>query len=382
MGTTIFNCPQCGGAMETEQKGLRGRLVTCPHCDAQVQVPAPQEEAPPPPPPTPAPPPLAPKTGNLEPGKVIRNIYKIDSKLGESSLGEVYVASVVTDGRKVQLEVLDGGDREDIERLSREIELLASLTHPNIVHVVDAGQDGNFFFLASDYEEGRTLEAILKDGPVDEASALGYTKGVAEALGYAWEQRKILHRDLKPGNIFITSNNVAKLMGFGIAKSSEGQSMGLTGVGFTIGTPAYMSPEQIKAAADLDFRSDIYALGCVLYEILTGGLPFQETAPILLMQKHMDEQPEPVNERNPSVSVECAMLIDKMLRKSRDERQQSWHELVAEIDAVASGPRTIAAVPPAPGEEPAVPKKKGCALGLAAAASLGFATIYLLAKLT
>ncbi len=385
MGSVVFECPQCGGSMEADQEGLRGRLVVCPHCEAQIQVPGPEgeEDAP-----ADGAEGEAPAAAAVQPGKVIRSIYKVEEKLGESSLGEVYTATVVTDGRKVQLEILQNADQESVDRLSREIELLASLQHENIVHAFDAGQDGDLFFLASDYEEGNTLEKHLKEGAIDEGPAIEIARGIAKALQYAWDQRKILHRDIKPPNIFITDSGTAKLMGFGIAKSSEGQSMGLTGVGFTIGTPEYMSPEQIKADETLDFRSDMYALGCVLYEMVTGGLPFQEDAPILLMQKHMDEDPEPTNIRNPNTSAETAALVAWMMQKDRDARPAEWQELIGQMDAILAGTAEAApaasnddAVSPQPKKRRKKKKKSGCMGVFAAVAGFGFAGVYLLTKL-
>ncbi len=346
----IFNCPHCNGQMEADEGGLKGRLVSCPHCGAQVKVPdegtAATGDSPEAAVESPAEPEAAeePETKavhgeseGLSEGTIIRGIYKIEKRLGESSIGEMYVGSVVTDGRKVQLEIIDGSDQETIDRLSREIDILAAMQHPNIVRAFDAGQDGDIFFLASEFEEGETLYDILQQGPISESKALGYTKDIAKALDYAWEQRKILHRDIKPANIFITNNGVAKLMGFGIAKSGEGQSMGLTGVGFTVGTPEYMSPEQIKAEEDLDFRADMYSLGCVLYQMTTGNLPFDESAPILLMQKHMDEDPVPPNQVNPQVSAGCADVVATMMMKDRNERPESWNALTGLIDQALAG---------------------------------------------
>ncbi|MCJ8331577.1 MAG: serine/threonine protein kinase [Lentisphaeria bacterium] len=317
----------------------------------------------------------------IEAGNLIRNIYQIERHLGESSLGDYYIAVVTSDGRKVKLEILEDADQENIDRLSREIELLASFDHPNIFRAFDAGQDGNLFFLASEYEEGETLEEILKRGPIDPVSCVIIASEIASALNYAWDHSKILHRDLKPTNMFITETQKTKLMGFGIAKSGEGQSMGLTGVGFTVGTPEYMSPEQIRAVDDLDFRSDMYGLSCVLYEMLTGSLPFIEEAPILLMQKQMDEDPEPVNVRNPEVSQAIANVVQKMMQKDRDDRYQSWQDLEADFQSVIDGrasdapaaapeaaPEAGTAAPPMPEETAAQaqPEKKGCAAALVA----------------
>ena len=389
MASVVFECPQCQGAMEAEHEGLRGRLVSCPHCQAQVQLPdadeavseelveeevaveeAPQEQ-------------VKSSGGQLATGTVIRGIYKIERLLGNSSLGEVYVGSITTDGRQVQLEIIDGNEQETIDRLSREIELLASLDHPNIVRAFDAGQDqdSNIFFLASEYEEGDTLRNMLNQGILGEGDAISCIVDICNGLDYAWESRKIIHRDVKPDNIFITNSGKAKLMGFGIAKSGEGQSMGLTGIGFTIGTPEYMSPEQIKAEGGLDFHTDMYSLGCVLYQTITGRLPFDETAPILLMQKHMDEDPVPANEVNPEISQGCTNAIAAMMAKDPEERPENWEILVNFLKEVKAGggaaPQTQEV--DSGGEEASSGKKGkfGCGgmLAFAACAVVGLGTV-------
>jgi serine/threonine protein kinase len=277
---------------------------------------------------------------DIGPGSVIGKGYKLGDKIGESSLGDLYLATNEADGSQVRVEVLAGqeaDDEEKVQRLLQEIELIASLQHANITAALDAGQDDGAYYLVTAYEPGKTLEETLSGGAVAESAALSYVASIAEALKYAWQERKILHRDIKPSSIFITADDSAKLIGFGIAKSSEGQSMGLTGVGFTIGTPEYMSPEQIRAEGDLDFRSDMYALGCVLYEAVTGSLVFTADAPILLMHMHMDEEHEPANVRNGDVSANCSAVVDKMLAKDRDDRYESWQDLIEDLNLVASG---------------------------------------------
>jgi eukaryotic-like serine/threonine-protein kinase len=274
----------------------------------------------------------------LGPESVIGGRYRLERHLGETSLGDLYLATRTRDEAAVRVEILAGAsadDDEKIRRLLQEIELIASLDHPNIVPALDAGQDGDVYYLVTRYEDGRTLQELLDErGAIPEQEMLRYAMQVAKALKYAWEERRILHRDIKPQTIFVTDAGVAKLTGFGIAKSSESLSMGLTGVGFTIGTPEYMSPEQIRAEDNLDFRADLYSLGCVLYEAVTGSLPFSDPAPILIMHKHMDEELEPANQRNPAVSEACAVLVDRMMAKDRADRPESWQALIDEIGAV------------------------------------------------
>jgi serine/threonine protein kinase len=314
----------------------------------------------------------------IGPGSVIGKGYKLGDKIGESSLGDLYLATNEADGSQVRVEVLAGqeaDDEEKVQRLLQEIELIASLQHPNITAALDAGQDDGAYYLVTAYEPGKTLEETLSGGAVAESAALGYVASIAEALKYAWQERKILHRDIKPSSIFITEDDSAKLIGFGIAKSSEGQSMGLTGVGFTIGTPEYMSPEQIRAEGDLDFRSDMYALGCVLYEAATGTLVFTADAPILLMHMHMDEEHEPASTRNGDVSANCSAVIDKMLAKDREDRYESWQDLIEDLNLVAGGGAPVKAggAAAAPASHPAIEESAAAAAAPAADSSGGAA---------
>jgi serine/threonine-protein kinase len=316
-----FDCPACKAHIEAEVRGLKRRVTTCSACKEQVQVP---------------------DDLKLGPGVTIGNGYRLEQRIGESSLGEVYRAVQGPSGKQFTVEILSGDtsrDQEKVTRLMQETDLVASFKHPNIVQAIEAGQDSETYFLVTAYEPGLPLNQYLKQQgalPCDEA--LGIVIDIAEALKYAWEEKKVLHRDIKPHNIVVTTAGHAKLTGFGIAKSKEGTSLGLTGVGFTIGTPEYMSPEQIRAAEDLDYRSDMYALGIVLYECVVGALPFQETAPILLLQKHMDEVPEPAINRNPNVTPACSSLIERLLEKDRENRPGSWAELLEELRAVLQAP--------------------------------------------
>ena len=316
-----YNCPNCNAEIPVEFKGLKRKVVTCESCEKETQVP---------------------DDLCIGPGAIIGNGYKLEKKVGESHLGDIFLAIKEDEGRLVRIEILSGqvaSDEESVTRFLQEIDLMSSMKHKSLLSAVDKGEDNGTYFLVTAHEPGVSLEEKIKsNGAVDEKSALNYLVSIADVLGYTWNERKLLHRDIKPQNIFITESNTAKLTGFGIAKSSEGQSLGLTGVGFTIGTPEYMSPEQIRASEDLDLRSDLYSLGVVLYETLTGGLPFMDDAPILLMQKHMDEVPVPVREKNPQISARCSALVDKMLAKLPEDRFSSWEELIAEANETIEAP--------------------------------------------
>ncbi len=362
-----YTCPDCSNVIQVELKGLRQKSATCPSCGKETALP---------------------DDLGICPGVIIGNGYKLDRKIGESHLGDIFVANKEDTGQMVRIEILSGSvtsDEESVTRFLQEIELMSSLKHDNLLSAIEAGQDSDTYFLVTAYETGSSLQETLQNQQtVGEKDALQYLITIAEVLHYTWNERKLLHRDLKPQNIFITKNNVAKLTGFGIAKSSEGQSLGLTGVGFTIGTPEYMSPEQIRASEDLDFRSDLYALGVVMYEALVGELPFVEDAPILLMQKHMDEIPVPVKERNSAISDGCSALIDKMLAKNPEDRYQSWQELIDEAkNVLATGGKSAATPSDNSGSGASgagVSKSPGAMIGIAVAVVVFVIIILLVIK--
>jgi serine/threonine protein kinase len=278
---------------------------------------------------------------NIGPGVMIKGTYRLEEKIGNSHLGEIYLGTR-DGGEPVTVEILAGSmtsDEETVTRFLQEVEILSSLRHPSLLAAIEAGQDTDTYFLVTAYEHGMVSlnEYLAQHKALEPAQALGFMESIAGALEYTWSEGKILHRDIKPQNIYITADGQARLGGFAIAKSSESQSMGLTGVGFTIGTPEYMSPEQIRTPDDLDFRSDLYSLGVVLYECLVGELPFVEQAPLLLMQKHMDEEPQPLIERTSRVSPQVSALVDRMLAKDRDDRYESWGALISALQVAASG---------------------------------------------
>jgi serine/threonine protein kinase len=278
----------------------------------------------------------------LPSGTKIGEKYTLIRHVGESSLGDIYVASQQTDDGEthVRVELLTGQmEDESVGRFLQEVDLLSKLENPNILKTLDAGEDGGRYYLVTaTAEDGCTLdEYMLQHSPLAEREAMELLVPIVDALQYVWETNKLLHRDLKPSNIFITGDQQAKLTGFGIAKSSEeGQSMNLTGAGFTIGTPEYMSPEQVHGAGDLDFRCDMYSLGIMLYEMVTGSLPFESIAPVQLMIMHANEPPELANERNPNVTQECAAVIDQMLAKDREDRYETWQDLGGAFQRIAA----------------------------------------------
>ena len=212
--------------------------------------------------------------------------YRIERELGQGGMATVYLAIEEKFERHVALKVMDrklAADPKFTERFIREGRYVAKLDHPNIVNVFDAGVADGHYYLAMQYLSGGTLENRLKQG-LSVSDGLSIIKAVAGALGYAHEQ-DIFHRDVKPQNILFYPNGTPVLSDFGVAKAAESSLM-LTATGAALGSPLYMSPEQIENKP-VDARTDLYALGIILYEILTGQMPYRAEQPLAVLFKHL-----------------------------------------------------------------------------------------------
>ncbi len=215
--------------------------------------------------------------------------YKVEKELGRGGMGVVYETVDENLHRRTALKVISpmlGINPEAIERLRNEARAVAKLNHPNIVSVYAFDYSEGLPFIAMEYVEGADLrQQCLRHGPMSAEVSLKYIRGAVAALGYAAKHR-IIHRDIKPANIFLTNEGEIKVMDFGLAKELDVKS-DLTGTGNTVGTPNYMSPEQVLAKP-LDHRSDMYSLGCTLYTLLTGRLPFEAPSATEVMMSHVN----------------------------------------------------------------------------------------------
>jgi len=278
----------------------------------------------------------------IEPGTIIGNGYEIDRKVGDGSMGEIFLAFSEESDKLVQIKILPAhmtSDQEKVERFLQEIKITSSLSHPNLLSVIEAGEDNGRYYLVTEYEEGISYhDYIGRYGPLHERDALNFLSQIAEVLNYAWKEKKLLHREIKPENILIKEDSKeAKLTDFGVAKPMSDEALNLTGMGFTIGTPDYMSPEQVRGDEDLDSRSDMYALGLVLYESLSKKKPFEADNVMALMNKQMVEAHETITKVNSKVSTNCSELVDILLEKDRENRFESWDELIRAMRNVADG---------------------------------------------
>ena len=278
-------------------------------------------------------------------GTVVNNRYSIVRPLGDGGMARVYLAHDEVLDRDVALKVLweyFASDEEFVDRFKREARSAASLSHPNIVQVYDRGETENgTAYMAMEYVPGGTLkERISREGPLSPAGAAGMAIQISEALAAAHE-RGVIHRDIKPHNVLLSESGEAKVTDFGIARAAAATTA--TRTGRVLGTAGYMSPEQALGER-VDLRSDLYSLGVVLFEMLTGRLPFRGESPITVSMKHVNEAPPPPNEIRPELPEGVNALVLKLLAKNPDDRYADAWDLIEDLRKVRSGiPLAVAA---------------------------------------
>jgi tRNA A-37 threonylcarbamoyl transferase component Bud32 len=273
-------------------------------------------------------------------GKVFAG-YHLLSQLGKGGMGEVFKARQPVLVRLVALKIVKPELAREpgyVERLHQEAAAAAKFNHPNIVQIYTAGEADGTHFIVMEYVEGESLNDRLKrEGRLDFANALEITLSVARALRYGWERARIIHRDVKPDNIFLSVDGEVKLGDLGLAKSLGDGSASLTEAGQTLGTPYYCSPEQVHGEKNIDARADIYSLGCTLYHMLTGAPPYEhETngSPVAVMMRHLNDPVPDISVALPGCPDSLVKLIRKMLAKSMDDRHFDYVELMSELEMV------------------------------------------------
>ncbi|MFC1852386.1 ATPase, T2SS/T4P/T4SS family [candidate division CSSED10-310 bacterium] len=264
--------------------------------------------------------------------------YQFLATLGEGGMGMVCLAEETALGRRVAIKVVSERLSEDEQirtRFMREARVLATVEHPYVVRVYTFGHYENRSYLVMEYVEGESLEqSILQGGAMKVTEALRVTGQCLEALAAAWD-KDIVHRDIKPSNILLDQRNQVHVADFGLAKIIKVQTDSfLTHSGVIMGTPHYISPEQARGGTQIDFRSDIYSLGIVLFEMLTGEPPFQGASPMAIIEKHMNEILPPLQKYGLAVSDEVAQLLEWMTQKDCHSRPSSYQELLAHLSSV------------------------------------------------
>jgi serine/threonine-protein kinase len=262
--------------------------------------------------------------------------YRVLRKLGTGGMANVYLAEDQELGRSVAIKMLDerhSQDEQFVERFRREAKNAAGLSHPNIVSIYDRGQAEGTYYIAMEYLEGRTLkELLVTRGPTPLPVAIDYTRQILSALGFA-HKHGIVHRDIKPHNVVVAPDGRLKVTDFGIARSGTSQ---MTETGSIIGTAQYLSPEQAKGAP-VTPASDIYSVGIVLYEMLTGSVPFTGDTPLEIAMKHLSTTPLPPSEKRQEVPPELDAIVLRALAKDPAQRYQSADEMDADLARAARG---------------------------------------------
>ncbi|HEX5761704.1 MAG TPA: protein kinase [Solirubrobacterales bacterium] len=291
-------------------------------------------------------------------GTLLSGRYRLEAKLGSGGMSTVYLARDDTLDRPVAVKVMhrEMSEQEDqLQRFRQEARAVAKLSHPNVVSVIDAGEDGGHPYIVFEYVKGETLkQRIKREGALDVQDAIAYAIEVARGLGVA-HARNMVHRDIKPQNVLIDEEGRAKLTDFGISRQLEQD--GVTATGRVLGTTDYVAPEQAMGKP-VDPRSDVYSLGVVLYEMLVGQVPFSADSQVGVAMKHVNEELPDVQRRRPEVSAAVALVVERATAKDPAERYQTVAEMVddletaLEVEAARAGSTTgeatsvLEAVPP------------------------------------
>ena len=264
--------------------------------------------------------------------ELLDNRYEIIRRLGSGGMADVYLARDTQLGRQVAIKVLYkryARDDEFVARFRREAQSAAALNHPHIVSIYDRGQAEDSYYIAMEYLEGKSLkDIVVEDGPLDPARAISYAEQILQALRFAHDN-DVIHRDIKPHNIVINGRDQVKVTDFGIALA--GTSPAMTETGSIIGTAQYLSPEQARGKA-VEQSSDLYSLGVVLYEMLTGRVPFEGENPVAIALKHLSDEPVPPQALVPEIPDNLNLVVMRALAKNPRDRYPGAEEFLADLE--------------------------------------------------
>jgi serine/threonine protein kinase/tetratricopeptide (TPR) repeat protein len=267
--------------------------------------------------------------------------FKIVRLLGRGGMGEVYLADETALDRRVAIKIISkqlAANERIVNRFKREARMMAAVEHPNIVHVYSLGQTDGQLFLVLEYVEGESLaERLRRVGRLSTDEALRILHQTLEALNEAWGHR-IVHRDIKPSNILLDKQDRARVADFGLARTTKLEDdAGITRMGEMVGTPRYVSPEQACGSSDVDFRTDVYSLGIVTYEMLTGKVPFDGPSGLAIAVQHLHTPLPSLTSQRPEVAGELELLCEWMTRKQPSDRPESYEQLLDAVEALLGG---------------------------------------------
>lgn len=264
--------------------------------------------------------------------------YQILNKCGAGAMAVVYRAKQLSLDRTVAVKVLPkrlSKNAEFVERFYREGRAAAQLNHPNIVQAIDVAEANSYHYFVMEFVEGCTVYDELAEGKVySEHEAIEIITQITRALLHAHE-RGFIHRDVKPKNIMLTKERVAKLADMGLAREATDVQAAMAEAGRAYGTPYYIAPEQIRGEVDIDHRADLYSLGATFYHMVTGRVPFEGPTPSAVMHKHLKEPLTPPDHLNTSLTSGCGAMIEMLMAKNREDRYPSARELLVDLDLLA-----------------------------------------------
>jgi beta-lactam-binding protein with PASTA domain/predicted Ser/Thr protein kinase len=283
----------------------------------------------------------------LERDTLVDGRYRILKRLGSGGMADVYAAEDSQLGRRVALKVLHRRFAEDeqfVERFRREASSAAGLSHPNIVGIFDRGEWDGTYYIAMEFVDGRTLKEIVREkGPAPVEAGVDVTLQILRAARYA-HKHGIVHRDIKPQNVLIDQDGRVRVTDFGIARAGASD---MTETGSIMGTAQYLSPEQAQGRP-VDARSDLYSIGIVLYELLTGHVPFDAESPVSVALKQVSEPPLPPSELVPAIPPAVEAVVLRAMEKAPERRFQSADEFITALEAARAAPQQVLAPPPPP----------------------------------
>ncbi len=311
-----FYCNNCNGITYIDVPDID--YVGCGHCDAVIPVPKRRYDS----------------------GVVIADEYVLLEHVGTGGMGLVYKAHQISLERTVAIKILKdsfSNDQTFIDKFISEARTAASLRHSNIVQSYAIGNDKNTYFIAMEFINGQTLsELMLRQHQFSEKETADIATAVLEGLNYAWNEKQLMHRDIKPDNIMIDKAGNVKLMDMGLSCSFQD----LTEHEEIIGTPQYIAPD-LFLSGTMDFRSDQYSLGATMYHMMAGCFPFDGDTPEETAMMHIEKVLVPIQAKNSKISNELSSLINKMMAKTPDLRFQSTSSLITKLNKISSAKKTI-----------------------------------------